>query len=254
MKSNQIINQLLTSINKSLVTDLLDEYATVKKKQVIGEWDDCLVHCGKFAELTLAIVKIIYGEKIDKNTIYFDALYRELTTKPKCSADDDILLLAIPNAAKTIYTIRNKKKAAHIKAINPDFIDGTISSAICNWILSQFVLIKCKSNPKEVAKFIDSLIERTIPLIEEFEDDSLLVLNKNINFKDKLLLVLNYLNKRTTNDEIKHKINVKYPKKLTTALSNLENNLLIHKNSSGVQITKLGIQAAEEIIKKYNIF
>lgn len=249
MKSNKIINQLSTSIDKSLVTEILAEYTTIKKKQLIGDWTDCLVHCGKFAELTMAIVKMIYDKNVNVNRIQFEIFYKDFMNRPKATPEDEILLLAVPNAAKAMYTIRNKKKVAHIKTINPDFIDSTISSVICDWILAQFVLIKCESNPTEVAKFIDSLIERTIPLIEEFEDGSLLILKKDVSFKNQLLLTLYRLNRRATNKEITNKINVEYPQKLTTTLSNLEKDLLIHKNDHGVKITTLGIKAAENTIK-----
>ena len=252
MQANTIVNQLLSSIDPSLVNELLDEYKAVKMKQLSGDWGDCLVHCGKFAELTMAIVKMNYDKKVDKNKIQFDELYRDFIKRSKPSPEDEILLLAIPNAAKAMYTIRNKKKAAHFKEINPDFIDGAISSEICDWILSQFILIKCRSSPSETAKFVNSLIERTIPLIEEFEDGSLVILKIDVRFIDKLLLSLYRLNKRVANNEIKRVIKVKYPEQLRRALSDLEDNVLIHRNNSGVRITQLGTRKAEEIIKKHS--
>ena len=252
MKTNTIVNQLSSSIDPSLVSELLDEYKTAKMKQLSGDWGDCLVHCGKFAELTMAIIKMNYDKKVDKNKIKFDVLYNDFIKRSKPSPEDEILLLAVPNAAKAMYTIRNKKKAAHFKEINPDFIDSSIASEICDWILSQFILIKCRSSPGETAKFVNSLVERTIPLIEEFEDGSLVILKKGVRFVDKLLLSLYSLNKRVANNEIKKVIKVEYPAQLQRALSNLEDNVLIHRNNNGVQITRLGIREAEEIIKRHS--
>lgn len=252
MTSN-IINQL-TFIDAKIANDLLEEYRTVKKESLIGDWPNCLVHCGRFAELTLAFIKVIYDQtQININQIHFDALYNELTNKPKPNAEDEILLLAVPHAAKTIYTIRNKKKVAHIKAIDPDFLDGTVSSEICDWILSQFVMLKCNSNPTEASEFIHSLIDRRIPLIEEFEDGSLMVLKEGISFKDELLLALNKHNKRLTKDEIKKMIKVEYPQLLNTTISDLEKKKFVHVNESGVMITRLGIQEAEKIILNHKI-
>lgn len=220
----------------------------------MGDWPNCLVHCGKFAELTLAFIKVMYDNmQIDINRIHFDTLYQELTTKPKPNAEDEILLLAVPHAAKTIYTIRNKKKVAHIKAIDPDFLDGTVSSEICDWILSQFVLLKCSSNPTEASEFIHSLIDRRIPLIEEFEDGSLLILNDKVTFRDELLLALNKVNKRVTKDEIKKLIKVEYQQKLNTTINDLEEKRFVHVNDNGVMITRLGIQEAEKAILNHKI-
>lgn len=252
MTSN-IINQL-SLIDKKIACDLLDEYRTVKKESLIGDWPNCLVHSGRFAELTLAFIKIIYDRtQININQIHFDTLYNELTNKPKPNPEDEILLLAVPHAAKTIYTIRNKKKVAHIKAIDPDFLDGTVSSEICDWILSQFVLLKCNSNPKEVSEFIHSLIDRRIPLIEEFEDGSLLVLNEKATFRGEFLLALNKVNKRVTKEEIKQLIKVEYQQKLNTTINDLEKKRFIHVNNDGIIITRLGIQEAEKIILNHTI-
>lgn len=250
--TSNILNQL-SSIDKKITNDLLEEYRIVIKETLIGDWPNCLVHCARFAELTLAFIKVIYDKtQIDINKIHFDTLYQELTTKSKPNAEDEILLLAVPNAAKTIYTIRNKKKVVHIKAINPDFLDGTVSSAICDWILSQFVLLKCNSNPDEVSKFIHSLIDRRIPLIEEFEDGSLMILKQSTTFKDELLLALNKHSKRLTKEEIKKIIKVEYPQILNTTINELEKKKFVHVNESGIMITRLGIQEAEKIILNHS--
>lgn len=46
-----------TSIDKSLIECLVHEYDLAKKKQIMEEWSDSLVHYGKFAELSMAIIK-----------------------------------------------------------------------------------------------------------------------------------------------------------------------------------------------------
>lgn len=246
--SSNIINQLL-SLDKTIVQELLEEYKIIKKESFTEDWVNCLVHCGRFAELTIALLTVIYNKQsINMNTIHFDALFQQLTAKQKPNAEDEILLLAVPYAAKTVYTIRNKKKVVHIKAINPDFLDGTVSVSICDWILSQIIMLKCNSNPKEVGDFIRSVIEKKIPLIEEFEDGSMLVLNPNIAFRNELLLVLYKVSKRLTKDELKKVIKIGYPQKLNTTLSVLEKKRLIHVNDDGIKISQNGIREAEKII------
>src|SRR5947209_2391054 len=138
MAKPKIITQLETVFDKNVLTKLLDEYREIKKEFLKEAWSSCISHCALFAELTVTALKILYDKNpINLNQIHFDNLYQDLTSKQKPNPEDEILLLAVPNAAKTVYTIRNKKKIAHVKFIDPDFLDAIVASSICDWILSQ---------------------------------------------------------------------------------------------------------------------
>jgi len=249
MTKSKIIKQLEIVFDKNAITKLLDEYKEIKKEFLAENWPSCISHCALFAELTAAILKILYDNNpINLNQIHFDNLYQDLTTRQKPKPEDEILLLAVPNAAKTVYTIRSKKKIAHIKFIDPDFLDATVTSSICDWILSQFVLLKCGSNSQEASKFIHSLVERKVPLMEEFEDGSILILKHDIAFHYEVLLILYKKNKRITKDDLSKIVEVKYAQKLNTAIAYLKDKKFVHVNDEGIMITKLGIEKVEEII------
>ena len=238
-----------TSIDKSLIECLLHEYDLAKKKQIMEEWSDSLVHYGKFVELSMAIIKKIYDGNMDKNKIFFDKLYQDFKKREKTTPEDDVFLLAIPNAAKTVYTIRNKENVAHAKEIEPRSIDCIVSSTISDWILSQFVRFHCRLDAKTTAEFIHSIMERNVPLIERFEDDSMMVLVKGISFRDELLVLLYYKDERVAKDNLP--LVIPYRKLLTITLVNLTKNRLIHKNDHGIKITQLGKKEATRIISKY---
>ena len=238
-----------TSIDKSLIECLLHEYDLAKKKQIMEEWSDSLVHYGKFVELSMAIIKKIYDGNVDKNKIFFDKLYQDFTNRKKTTPEDDVFLLAIPNAAKAVYTIRNKENVAHAKEIDPYSIDCIVSSTISDWILSQFVRFHCRLDAKTTAEFIHAIMERNIPLIERFEDDSMMVLVKGIGFRDELLVLLYYKDERVAKDNLP--LVIPYRKLLTITLVNLTKNRLIHKNDHGIKITQLGKKEATRIISKY---
>jgi len=251
MTKPKIITQLETVFGNNMLTKLLDEYREIKKEFLKESWSSCISHCALFAELTVAALKILYDTNpIDLNQIHFDNLYKDLTSRQKPNPEDEILLLAVPNAAKTVYTIRSKKKIAHIKFIDPDFLDATLVSSICDWILSQFVLLKCQSSPQETSKFIHSLVERKIPLMEEFDDGSMLVLKHDIAFHYEILLILYKKNMRISKDHFTTIIEIEYRQKLNTAITFLKDKKLIHVNNEGIMITKLGIEKAERIISE----
>lgn len=252
MTKSKIIKQLESVLDKSVLIKLLVEYEEIKKEFIKENWTSCISHSAIFVELTMSSLKILYDKTaINLNQIHFDKLYQDLTSKQKLNPEDEILLLAIPNAAKAVFTIRNKKKVAHIKLINPDFLDAILVSSICDWILSQFVLLMCKSNPKETSKFIHSLVERKIPLMEEFDDGSILILEHDIAFHFEVLLILYKKNKRISKNDLTKIVEIEYRQKLNTAISYLKGKKWIHMNNDGLIITKLGIEKSEAIMLEH---
>ena len=249
MNPNKIFCQRETSIGKHLIKDLLEEYNLAKKKQIMEDWSDSLVHYGKFVELSMAVIKQIYDGNVDRNKINFEKFYKDFTERTKNTPQEEMFLLVVPNVAKATYTIRNKEDVAHTKEIDPRPIDCMVSSTISDWILSQFVRFYCRLDVKTTAEFIHSIMERSIPLIERFEDDSMMVLVKEIGFKDELLVLLYYKDERVAKDNLP--LVIPYRQLLTITLANLTKNRLIHKNDHGIKITQLGKKEAIKIISKY---
>src|SRR4030042_6741579 len=125
MSKKKICNELSKVIDGELVQELLKEYDLAKRSHFLEDWEKTILHAGKFSEMSLAVVKnIVDSEVVDLNQIYFDKLFNDLTNRKKDTAEDDILMLAIPRAAMSIYSIRNKKRVAHIKSIDPDHLDS----------------------------------------------------------------------------------------------------------------------------------
>lgn len=196
-----------------------------------------------------AIKNIVDKIKIDLNDIHFDSLFNEITARKKVNAVEEILMLAIPRVALSVYCIRNKKRVAHVKSINPDLIDSQYCLSACDWILSQIIMLYVTSNPEETSVLIHSLIEKQIPFIEQFEDGSLMVLDEKLTFKQQLMIVLYKLGRRTPRKEVVRVLST-YPQLLNTTIKNLEELRIVHSNSDGVILTKKGIQVVEDEILK----
>lgn len=241
-----ISRQLSSKINHSIVVELLKEYKEVKRAWFLNDPEKTILHSGRFSEMVMAALKNIFnGIVIDLNSINFDSLYNEMKNIPKSTAEEELLYLAIPRVARSIYTIRNKKRVAHVKTFDPNTLDGFYVLNACDWILSSFLLLYHTSDVKEVGRIIMSIVEKKIPFIQEFEDGGIVVLKPQLNFKWQLLLVLYHHNRRVSNPELKNAIKPKYTQLLTTSLADLEKEKLIHRNKEGSIITKLGIQKVE---------
>jgi len=249
---NDIKRNLLQHIDPTIVENLLFEYENVRTKFFLEDPDNTIKHGGRFSELCLAAIKYIKdGNVIDLNSIKFGILFEEFEKMQKTSPEDELLYLAIPRVASSVYTLRSKKKVAHFKLIDPTFIDATYVVTSCDWILASFIFYFYKNDiSNEIRQIIRNILKKQIPLVEEFEDGDLLVLEK-VDFREEMLLILLRINDRISRPKLRKILNPKYAQLFSTTISNLKNEKLVHENNKGIKITSKGIIEAEEIVSKY---
>lgn len=251
LNSKKIISQLSKlGINKKLVTNWLEEYKKIKNEFLKRNWSNSIAASGLFAEYTVAILKELYEKNpVNQNKIHFNDFFKDCIQQVKPNPEDEILLLAVPYAAKTIYTIRNKKKGSHAKPIDPDYVDSLAASNIADYILSQFVLLKCKGTQNELRELIQNIIEKKVPLIEEFEDGTIII-HEELGMADQILIVLYQKGKRLTEKNLVEILQAEYPQKIHTPLKRLTGKNLVHENTNGFIITKAGEEKVEKIVQK----
>jgi hypothetical protein len=250
MSFDHLIEQFVSkNLDKKLVDELIREYKEVRKQDFLGNVEETIIHGGRFSELILAFIKNFVSTKvIDIDDIHFDELLNEIYNYPKKTAEDRILTLAIPRVAASVYTIRSKKDVVHVKKIDPDFFDSSYCVASCSWMLSQLVLLFYTLNSKEANDLINSLLEKKIPFVEEFEDGSARLLEQDMPLDDRILLVLyNFYPNRKTPYFIAKTI-MSSPQYVKNQMISLEKALLTHTNSDGSKLTKRGIEKVEKEI------
>jgi hypothetical protein len=79
---------------------------------------------------------------------------------------------------------------AHIKTIDPCFLDSYYCASSCDWILSELAILLYASDIKEAKELIDSFVRKKIPLIEEFEDQSIVILKNDMSLFDETLVTM----------------------------------------------------------------
>ena len=242
----ELINQ---GIDKTIVEKLIEEYRIVKKEHLLGDDEKAILHSAKVCDMILALIKNkVTGIVVDIDNIYFNKLLEEIVKYPKPSAEDVILTLAIPRVAESIFTIRSKKDVAHVKTIEPSFIDSSYCVSACDWMLSELVLLFLKAEPDEANELIGSILKKKVPTVEEFEDGSIVILRKDLSVGQEIMLALyHYYPKRLTNTDL-----FKSVKSATfyinKVLTRLENQKFIHQAEVGYKLTKLGIKYVEDEI------
>jgi hypothetical protein len=246
MSVQRISNEFAKIIDRKLIAELMKEYSMTKRFHYLEDWEKSILHAGKFSEITLAIIKnIVDKQVIAINNIRFNSLYNNLLQRTKNSAEDEILKLTIPTTARSVYNIRNKKRVAHVKAIDPDLLDSQYCVSACDWILAELVMLYFNSNPTEVNAIIHSLIEKKVPFVEQFEDGTLFILKEGLTFKEEFMVALYQIGRRMPEKELTHTLK-KYSQLIYRTARNLEKDKLVHINENGVKLTKKGIQFVED--------
>jgi hypothetical protein len=236
-------------IDKSIVEKLIEEYGIVKRAHLIGDDEKVVLHAAKFSDMVLALIKNKErGLLVDINNVHFNDLYEEILNYPKPTAKQTILTLAIPRVAVSIQTLRNKKNVAHIKTIDPCVLDSYYCISSCDWILSELTMLLYTSDPKEAKELIDSFVKKKLPLVEEFEEQSIVILKKGISLFNKILLIMyHFYPERLSNAFLNKQLK---SSNLYGTLKRLDNEKLIHRNDEGNKLTQLGIEYVERNLIK----
>lgn len=246
------IKEILSSkIDADLVEHLLEHYKKLKQKFFLGQYEPSQLNCAKFAEVAMRILEyIIKGNytPFGKN-ISLDAFARELEQLPKDKFPDS-LRIHIPRILRATYDIRSKRGVAHIGEINPNLMDATFVVSACDWIMAEFLRLYHTDDSNEAQRIINSIVERKVPIIEEFDDD-LKVLTPDLPVADKILLILykKYPNYISTSD-LKTWIKTKSPSHITTVLRKLDDDAKIYRRGKENIITRKGIEYVEKNLKK----
>jgi hypothetical protein len=250
MSTKMTIAHISSVIDKKLLEELLKEYDMTKRFHFLEDWEKSVLHSGKFSELIMAVVKnIVDGDIIDINDIHFDQIYNSIMNRTKTSAEEEILMLAIPRVARSVYDIRNKKRVAHVKAIDPNLLDSQYCVSGCDWMLSQFVMLYSQASVEETAAILHSLVEKQIPFVEQFDDGTMVILKKGLSFKQQFLVCLYKLGVRTSKKELCRVLNT-YNQLVNSTVKKLEAEKLVHSNDQGITLTKSGIRLVEDQILK----
>jgi hypothetical protein len=231
-------------IDKEVVDRLIYEYGILKQEHLLGDNEKVVLHAAKFSDMAMALIKNKEtGLRVDINDLHFDDLYKELLNYPKPTPEQAILTLAIPRVAISIQTLRNKKNVAHIKTIDPCVLDSYYCVSSCDWILSELAMLLYTSDPNEAKELIDSFVKKKMPLVEEFEEQSIVILKKDVPLFEKILLIgYHFYPRRLSNAFLNKQLK---STNVYGALQKLDDNKLIHRNNEGNKLTELGIEYVE---------
>jgi hypothetical protein len=184
-----IVTELSGQLAPSLVTDLIESYEKTLTEFRKAAWDETLWKAGKFVENVFRLLDNLVHSRILDQVPNMNKLKEELEDLPSSNFQDSIRILIPRIATAMIYDPRSKKGAVHVKPLNPDFLDATLTVAACDWILAEFLRLYHSSQTEKIQQLIRSVLVRKIPFVERHGGVPF-VTRPMKNAEDEILLLL----------------------------------------------------------------
>src|SRR5260370_15344701 len=184
-----IVTELSGELAPSLVSELIESYQKVLAEFRKAAWDETLWKAGKFVENVFRVLDNLVHSRILEEVPNMNKLKQELEGLPSSKFQDSIRILIPRIATAMIYDPRSKKGAVHVKPINPDFLDATLTVAASDWILAEFLRLYHSSETEKIQQLIRSILVRKIPFVEKHGGVSF-VTRPMKNAEDEILLLL----------------------------------------------------------------
>lgn len=239
------ILQILSNEIDELGDVLIREYEAVGKNYQLHKYELVLLYGGRFSEAVyMALSRLVLG----KNTteVNFNSMQQELQ-QTSSKDHDESLRIHIPRVAKCIYDFRSRKDAAHLKLkASSNYIDASFVSMACQWIISELLRLLSKRDPDWTHKIINSLIDRTPSIIEQFED-KIVILSEGLSAFASVLIVLYYrYPEPVTTDDLVDNLSDFTRANIVTSLRNAERRKLVYRKEGTAYLTRLGVNYVEK--------
>jgi len=185
-----LISELSKWLDDKIAELLVESYTKIKAQGSLSDIDYLWNLAWKFFEDCLqAICNYALWEEFKEMGINFDKTFNRLLQKPKNNLVEESLFLIIPQAIKTWYTLRNKRKISHSRWLEPSKIDQELILTIVNWTMFELLRLISDQDELELEKIIKRL---SIPYTKIFEiiNDEEVLLCTEMSCRDSVLVIL----------------------------------------------------------------
>ena len=161
---DQIIRDLSTEIDPSIVTDLVQTYEEVVSQYRCGNLEIALTKAGRFVENALRAIEYIRSGIVPSEIRQVQATVRQIEND---SSLPDSLRLLIPRVLYgMVYDLRSKRDAVHVKEIDPRNIDAFLCVSAASWVMAELLRLYHSSDEAAVDNCMLALSRTSIPFIE----------------------------------------------------------------------------------------
>ncbi len=197
MNATDIVRNLSSRLDSRCANELVNAYVRCRREFSREDWKSCLNEAGQFCEAAVAAAYQLVtqtsenpsGSVLDLNRIRFGEIVERLLKTPSKTAERESLCLVLPRTAQAVYSLRSKKRVAHLKTTELNFFDAAFAAQACSWLLSELIRISHTHGEQTIKACIKTLSKRDLPFVEVIDGDPV-VLARRLSTLDQILLLL----------------------------------------------------------------
>ncbi|MBS3160016.1 hypothetical protein J4436_04460 [Candidatus Woesearchaeota archaeon] len=243
--------KIFSSMPKELRENLEKYFLEIIKNYKENRWEPSELNGAKFSEVVFRILEwhtnnsyTPFGTKIQP----FNDKLKQFENKTNFS---NSIKFHIPKMLAVIYSLRNDRGVSHVGGdVNPNHMDSVAIVYISKWILAEIIRIVHTLSISDAHGLVEKIVEKEIPIVWTIFNKKR-VLNINLNFEDKTLVLLyseypKEINEKNLCTWVEHSNSSIY-KNIIKKLHK-EKFIEYDKESSSVIISPKGIKRVEQEI------
>lgn len=224
-----IEKNLAAAVDPAIARSLVASYGVLMAKQRRRDLDGCLNEAGKFVEHTLRAVEFIRTGTAPAEIKNVSTTVKEIE---KDAALPEALRILVPRVAQAlVYDVRSKRGAAHVKEIDPRYIDTQLAAQAASWVMAELIRLYHVDSEAEVVAAMGALVRAKAPMVEVFDGEA--VVTSTVPCEVELMLLVaesgpEGLDRRALGASSKYSASA-----VTRAVQRLEQERQFHKTKDG---------------------
>jgi len=192
IEKQHIVSQLSPPLDTLLVTQLLDEFVSMERRFIQGDWEPAELDGGQFCEALARIIYHVDSSNLNLTKSFDDCLRYVENDQVIHGIQPRQDALHLGRVLRTIYKFRSQRGAVHISpTYKPNHMDSKLIIESVRWGMNEVLRIFWQGDREKVAKAIREILQFDVPCVGSFED-ALLVQRTDLSAEEELLILLHY--------------------------------------------------------------
>lgn len=164
-----VLASLQRGVGATVAKDLVAAHDKLLGEFRKGDAEAALNAAGKFVEHVLRAVEHVRVGAAPSEIKSVSAMIKIIEADGRLTESLRVLVPRIASAM--LFDLRSKRGAAHVKEINPRYIDAALAAQAASWIMAEFVRLYHTSDEAAVTEAMAALMGGNIPLIETIDNE-----------------------------------------------------------------------------------
>lgn len=218
-----LVAQVCPPLDKTLTTQLVDEFMSLERRYVLGDWEPATLDGGQFAEIVARIIYHQDSHNLNRRRAVGKCLkyIEDVSHQRQHSYPDRKSALHACRVLRAIYKFRSDRGAVHI---DPEYTANQMDSKLviesARWLLSELLRVFWSGDRRAVARAVREIARFEVPAIAEFEGH-LLLQRTDTTTEEEVLLLLHHSGEAGLSRSELGRAVMKSPSSITRALTKL---------------------------------